>query len=187
MGNKDLKNIIIMGPQGSGKSTQAQMLAERLNLKHVSLGNEFRKFVAAGSALGKQVEKYLVKGELVPHHLVMKVIEQVVPQNGFILEGFPRELRQARGFKRQIDKVIYISNSDEVGIERILKGTKVGGLGIDRRQRQDDTLPAIKKRLKLYHQMTEPVLDFYRKGGILKKVNGEGSIEEVFQAILKIL
>lgn len=139
------------------------------------------------SIFGKRLAKYLTVGLLIPHKEMMAVIEKVVPQEGFVLEGSPREQRQAEALKRRVDKVIYIHIPDEEGIRRILKGTKIHGKGVTRRGRSDDTPKAIGKRLALFHQRTEPVLNFYRRKGLLAEVNGEGSIEAVFERVLKVL
>ena len=181
------RNIIIMGPQGSGKSTQAQMLAKKLGLKHISTGRTFREIAKEDSKLGRKIRNYLDKGLLISHKRVMEVINTVVPKEGFVLEGSPRELHQAKEIKHRIDKVIYIHTSDEEGIRRIMKGTKIAGKGVSRKGRGDDTPKALKKRLALFHERTEPVLDFYRRKGILVEIEGERSIEEVFKSVLEVL
>ena len=178
-------NIIVMGPQGSGKSTQAVLLAKKFGLKHVSLGELLRKEASELSESGRRLAEYLNRGDLAPHRDVMRIIHYALPQDDFVVEGFPRELRQVKEFKRGLDRVIYIKLEDSEGIKRILAGRKIGSKGFDRSHREDDTPEAIKKRLDIFHQETEPVLDYYRGKGLLTEVDGNGTIDEVFERVKK--
>ncbi|MEA2020504.1 MAG: nucleoside monophosphate kinase [Patescibacteria group bacterium] len=167
-------NIVIIGPPGSGKSTQADLLAKELGVPHISTGIIFREIADRDSGLARSVENYLEKGEFVPDEVVMKVLEEELPREkyrqGFVLEGYPRNIWQAKNAPFQPDKVFYLDVSDEESMHRLLK-----------RGREDDTEEIIEKRLADYHQQTEPVLSFYSEKGVLEPVDGEQKIEEIFE------
>jgi len=173
-------NIVIMGPQGSGKSTQAELLAEHLNLPHLSTGVLFRDLAESDSPLAERVRGQLAGGHLVSDEDVMSVLGQVLAQPkhqcGFILDGFPRNLWQAEHAPFEVGCVFYLRVSDEESIERLKK-----------RGREDDTDELIRQRLSAYHAETEPVLDYYRRQGILEEVDGERSVEDIFTDILSRL
>ncbi len=173
-------NIVIMGPPGSGKSTQADLLAQELGLPHISTGVIFREIGSRDSELARSVENYLEKGEFVPDEVVMMVLEEELSRErcreGFVLEGYPRNLWQAKNAPFQPDKVFYLDVSDEESMHRLLK-----------RGRKDDTEEIIGKRLKDYHRRTEPVLEFYQERDLLEKVDGERSIEEIFSDLRSYL
>ncbi len=170
-------NIVIMGPPGSGKSTQANLLAEDLGIPHISTGVIFRQIEKQDSDLAQKVSSYLEEGQFVPDNIVQEVLEEElckdVYSGGFVLEGYPRNLWQAENAPFQVDRVFYLEVSDEESLERLLK-----------RGRADDTTEIISKRLDDYHQLTEPVLDFYEKSELLERVDGERPIEEIFQDLL---
>ena len=169
-------NIIVMGPQGSGKSTQADLLAKKLNLPHLQIGELGRRLIKQKTALGKKIEGFWVKGALAPDDLLMEILKLEINKEefkgGFVLDGMPRTINQAKILSFKIDKVFYLKVSDKINVERLMK-----------RGREDDTKDLIKKRLGFYHQETEPVLDYYRKMGILEEVDGERSIEMIFEDI----
>ena len=166
-------NILIMGPPGSGKSTQATLLSREKDLPHISTGKIFREIKGEHSELGRKVSEYLKKGEFVPDFIVQEILENELSKEqyaeGFVLDGYPRNLWQAQNAPFEANKVFYLEVSDEESIERLLK-----------RGRADDTEEIIRKRLVDYHERTEPVLDFYQKEGRLEKINGEQTIEEIF-------
>lgn len=172
--------IIVIGPPGSGKSTQAKLLAEALFLPYVEGSQILAAVAKTANGLGKLVKEKMDKGELVDESLTLMAIESHLQNpwfgKGFVLDGFPRSLWQAQNFKIKPDKVFYVEVKDEVNLERLLK-----------RGRKDDTPSLIKKRLEIYHRQTEPVLRFYQEKGILEEIDGERSIEEIFQDILKRL
>lgn len=173
-------NIIIMGPQGSGKTTQARLLAEKLGVPLIVVGDIFRELAKEDMEQGRQVQEVLKRGELVSDEETIDIVTKRLSlpdcAKGFVLDGFPRNLVQAQDLAKKIDKVFYLKVSDKMGIERLLL-----------RGRLDDTKDLIEKRLEIYHQETEPVLEFYKKQGVLEEVNGESTIEEIFRDILKRL
>lgn len=173
-------NIVVMGPQGSGKSTQAELLAKKLRLPHVSTGDIFREIAKRDSELGHRISEKLSHGEMVDDADIMKVVGEHLAQskfsNGFVLDGFPRNLYQAQNSNHPVNQVFHLKVSDKEGIKRLLK-----------RGRADDSLKTISARLRLYHKLTEPVLTFYREKGILQEINGEQSIKKIHQEILSHL
>lgn len=173
-----MMNIIILGPQGSGKSTQAELLAKFLCVPWLEAGNLLYYLSQEDSEKGREIKKTIEGGMLVKDELMMTTMNNQLKStnynNGVVIDGFPRSLPQAQKFEFPIDKVLYINVSDEVNIKRLLK-----------RGRKDDTVELIKKRLEIYHQETEPVLEFYRQKGILLEINGERPVETIHQEILE--
>ncbi len=201
--------LVIMGPQASGKGTQAEIISEKLGVPHISIGEIFRKEAESGSELGKKLKKFMDRGELVPEQLNKRIVKQVVEENrdGFILDGYPRSEDQAEFLEKitDIDKVIYLHVSDETSLERV-SGRRVcpkceanyhvkydppkveGRCDFDGEElvtREDDHPETVKKRLEIYHEKTAPLLDFYEEK--LVRIDGEQSIEEVTEEILKEL
>ncbi len=164
--------ILLIGPQGSGKSTQAKLLAEYLKIPVISTGDIFREAAQSGNELGQMVKKIMEEGKLVDDETTCKIAEERLAksdvQNGFILDGYPRNVEQVKLFDPKVDLVIYLKAPEEAVIERLVK-----------RARADDTPESIKVRLDLYYKQTEPLLLFYRNLGILKEVDGLGEIDEI--------
>jgi adenylate kinase len=176
--------VLIMGPQGSGKGTQAKRIAAAHGVPHVATGDILRAAVAEGSELGERVRPILERGDLVPDELMIRLIrERLAREDGFVLDGFPRTGAQAealdemlREIGKPLDTVILLRVSDTESTRRMLGRAAEEG-------RSDDTPEAIAKRLRLYHELTNPVLDRYRRDGTLLEIDGEQTIDEVFAAI----
>ncbi|PIS23373.1 adenylate kinase [candidate division WWE3 bacterium CG08_land_8_20_14_0_20_40_13] len=173
-------NIVIMGPQGSGKSTQAEILASNLAVPHISTGDIFRRIKeeSAGSELSRRVKDRLEKGLLVEDVDALGVVDERLSKDdckgGFVLDGAPRDIFQAESMKAVIHKVFYVMVSDPVCVKRLVL-----------RGREDDTEELINVRLAEYHKQTESVLGFYRSQNKLIEVNGEAKIGEIAEEILE--
>ena len=172
--------IILIGIQGSGKSTQGNLLSQKLGVPYISSGQIFREMAKEESSWGKYVEETLTAGHLIPDDKTIAIVEEYLHkpeyQKGYILDGFPRTVVQAKAFIDTIDKVLYLRVSDEEALKRL-------SLRIEKEQRGDDTETAIQRRISLFHQATEPVLAYYRQKGLLREVDGQRSIEEIQQDI----
>lgn len=175
-----MRNIIILGPQGSGKSTQAEFLSQRLGLSIVEVGGMLRAKAQEDTEVGKKVKEAVEKGELVDDQTTFLLLKEELakPQylQGVVIDGAPRTLEQARLLDSllSVDKVFYIALSEEVSIERLLK-----------RGRQDDTPELIGKRLAIYHKDTQPALEYYKGKGILEEIDGTKKPDEVSSEILE--
>ncbi len=170
--------IIFLGPQGSGKSTQAKMLADKLGMPYIEMGRIFRDLSHEDTEEGRLVKSFIENGNLVPDDFAVKILKQKVTEYGsdYVLDGYPRNAAQMEGLE-EIDKVFYVKVSDEEAIKRLML-----------RKRQDDSSQeALETRLKIYHDQTEPLLEQFKTKNILFEINGEQSIEEVGVAILKEL
>lgn len=182
-------NIILFGPPGAGKGTQAEKLINHFQIPHLSTGNIFRENIKNETPLGKKVKSILDEGKLVSDETVIELVEDELNKNkyedGVVLDGFPRTVVQAEAldsyFKNkgsQVDAFVTLSVPEEELVNRILSR----GEG-----RSDDTPEKIKTRLKIYHDETAPVLSYYEQKGIVKVIDGLGSIEEIFERTLKAL
>lgn len=174
------RRIGIMGPVGSGKSTQAKIIAEKLGLCWVSTGELARQQAQEDSDLGRKFKQLLDEGQLIDDpdiaELLRVKLAQTECQTGFVLDGYPRDLPQASFFDPHFEKVFFLKMTEAEVIKRLLL-----------RGRFDDTPELIKTRLQIYHQLTEPVLDYYRNQGCLVEVDGDRSIEEVAAEIAQHL
>ncbi len=174
--------IVLIGIQGAGKSTQGNLLSEKLHIPYLSSGHIFRQMTKEKTKLGRWLKETLNAGALVPDDIALKIVLTYLNkpeyQKGFILDGFPRTVPQAEALNSSLDKVVHIKVSDKEALWRIAGRNDI---------REDETLKAIKKRIELFHSLTKPVIDFYRQKGILAEVDGELSVDAVFKEILKIL
>ena len=199
--------LVFIGPQGSGKGTQAKIISEKIGFPHISTGDLLRNIQGDSK---KEVQDYMNKGELVPNELMLRILKETINspycEVGFIIDGFPRNLEQAKELEKitSIDKFIEISISDEEAIRRISGRRNCNQCGkiynintspkpqennicdnckIELIQRADDTEEAVKKRLEVYHNNTEPILKEYPS----IKINGEQDIKDVTRDILEVL
>ncbi len=183
--------IVLLGAPGSGKGTQAALLVEELKLPHISTGELLRSAVKAGSELGIKAKAVMDRGELVSDDIVLGLIEERLSQAdakaGFILDGYPRNLAQAHALdqllgriNQPVDEALQIDVDVDMVISRIAKRAAEEG-------RSDDTEEVVRNRMKVYSDQTAPVVDYYARQGVLSRVLGEGTIEEVFQRIKGVL
>jgi adenylate kinase len=184
-------NLLVLGPQGAGKGTQAKRISSEYGVPHISTGDMFRAAQAAGTDFGMRVGKIMASGQLVPDELTIAMIQDRLAQpdagTGFVLDGFPRTLAQAEALDavlgeigKGLDAILFFDVPDSVGMERALKRAELEG-------RADDTPDAIAKRLELYHQETEPIVEYYRATGKLVPLHGERSVAEVWDEISSAL
>jgi len=184
-------DVLLLGPQGSGKGTQAKRISEAHGIPHIATGDILRAAMAAGTELGRKVKPIYDSGQLVPDDLMIGIIRERLAEHdadqGFILDGFPRTLAQAEALDdmlREIGKeltVVFVLHVPEaVSVERMLKRAEIEG-------RKDDTPEAIAQRLELYRRETEPLVEWFRVRSNLVMVHGERSIDEVFDEIEQAL
>ena len=180
-------NLLVFGPQGSGKGTQAKRICEEYGLPHVSTGDMFRAAMENGTELGVRIKPIYDRGDLVPDELTVALIRERLAQPdaaaGFVLDGFPRTLPQAEALDavlgeigRHLDAILFLDLDDETATGRALGRAQEEG-------RADDTPEAIARRLAVYHEQTEPVVEYYRATGKLVPVHAERSVEAVWQEI----
>ena len=186
-----MANILLLGPQGAGKGTQGRLIASEYAIPHVATGDMLRAAMADGSELGQQVRPIYDSGRLVPDNLMIALIRERLSgedaREGFVLDGFPRTMAQAdaleetlREIGRDLDVVFEFQIPDEVGRERMLKRAAEEG-------RTDDTPEAIDERLRLYHEETKPLSEYYRTRGNLVGVHGDRPVNQVFSEIQQTL
>lgn len=203
-------NIILLGAQGSGKGTQAKFLSEKYGIPHISTGDIFREAAEKKTELGLKAKSHWEKGSLVPDEITIGIVKERLSRpdcgKGFVLDGFPRTLEQAKALDdiTEIDYVLELKIPDAISIERLSKRRvckkcqapygheakmpeqckKCGGKLI---QRSDDKPEAIKKRLAVYHDETEPLLEYYRPREIVHVIDGTKNVSEVFAEIVLVL
>lgn len=187
-----MKYFVLFGPPGAGKGTQAAAMVERYNLHHVSTGDLLRKEIAAGTELGREVKALIEDGRLVPDDVVIRLIGQefqtVKGVDGFLLDGFPRTIEQARILDDMLDKVgasltavVSIMIPDEMVIERISHRAAIEG------RADDANVEIIRHRIETYHAQTEPEIPYYKEQGKYHEIDGVGSIEEVRDRIFTLV
>ena len=170
-------NILFLGPPGAGKGTQASLISNSFSLLHLSTGELLRNEVKLGSDLGLKVEEIINSGELVNDELVLEIVKKNLNgnQNGWILDGYPRNLSQANSLNdvlkelnQPLEMVIYLDVDEEVLVERLLK-----------RGRSDDNESTIRKRLKIYNDTTQPLIGYYKKQNILEYIEGNRNLNQI--------
>ena len=180
------RNVLIMGPPGSGKGTQAARIAERRGLAHISTGDMLRAAIAQGTELGGKVKSILDRGDLVPDDLMLELVKHRLEQSdtakGFLLDGFPRTVAQAQALleslegDRVLDGVILLRVPGEELVRRALS-----------RGRTDDTEETIRHRFRIYHEKTKPVLEFLEQKLVRHEIDGVGGLDEITERIERAL
>ncbi|MDD3787222.1 MAG: adenylate kinase [Petrimonas sp.] len=184
-------NIIIFGAPGSGKGTQSLKLIEKYGLKHISTGDLLRSEIKAGTDLGRLAESYMSQGKLVPDDIVIGMIENLIKEHpdatGFIFDGFPRTLAQGKALYEVLEQngqdlsvVLSLEVEDKELVERLLKRGEISG-------RSDDNRETIEARLQVYYDQTAPLKDYYQGKRKLEKIKGQGSIEDIFASIERVV
>ena len=183
--------VILLGPPGAGKGTQASRIAERLNIPAISTGDIFRANMAEGTEIGKQAQAYMDRGEFVPDSVTNAMVKArlAAPDTakGFLLDGYPRSVEQAHVLRdmlldlgKSIDVVLEIQVDEDEVVERMLKRAQ-------EQHRTDDTEPVIRHRLEIYHELTEPMATYYADQDLLQAIDGRGTIDEVSERIFAVL
>ena len=181
-------NIILFGAPGSGKGTQSEKLIERYGLKHISTGELCREEIREGTALGAVADSYISIGQLVPDDIVIGLLEDQLKRcctkPSLIFDGFPRTLVQGEAldqilakYNERVSIVLSLEVDEDELIQRLLKRGEVSG-------RSDDNLEVIESRLRVYHEQTSPLKTFYQNQGKLVKVDGVGSIDDIFASMV---
>jgi adenylate kinase len=185
------RRILILGPPGAGKGTQAERLMTKLGVPQIATGNMLREAVAAKTAVGLQAQEVMARGDLVSDDIVIAVAEQRLAapdaRRGFILDGFPRTPAQAAELDAMLgrlgtplERCIALSVDEEQIVRRLVKRAEIEG-------RSDDNEETIRKRLKIYHAQTEPLIAHYSQQGIVRAVDGDASVDEVAKRIEEAL
>jgi len=211
-------NIVLLGPPGAGKGTQAKRMIERYGIPQISTGDMLRAAVAEKTALGLEAQKYMDAGQLVPDSVVVGLVKERIQKDdckkGYMLDGFPRNVSQAETLDKmlselgqKIDHVVCIEVPEEELIQRLtgrrtcrkcgagyhvmFDPPKKEGVcdkcGGELYQRDDDNVQTVTSRLKVYKEQTEPLIAYYEKQGKLRRINGLGSIDEIFNRIVAVL
>ncbi|MFZ5651026.1 MAG: adenylate kinase [Bacillota bacterium] len=211
-------NLLIMGPPGAGKGTQAEVLVKELNIVHISTGDMFRNAIKEGTEMGKKAKEYMDKGALVPDEVVIGMVKERLSQpdtkGGFLLDGFPRTVEQARALDDTLDS-LGIKMDGVINIvvpldklmarltgRRVCKGCgasyhvlfnppqtegKCNSCGGELYQRSDDNEESVGTRLRAYEEKTQPLIDYYKEKGLLLDINGDQEIKNVLEDIVKAL
>ena len=185
-------NLIIFGPPGSGKGTQAQTIVDKFDLTHISTGDLFRYEIGNNTPLGLKAQEYMNKGELVPDEVTIGMLENKLDQSqnphGYIFDGFPRTIAQAEALDEILKKrdtsithLIALDVDDDEIVKRLLERGKTSN------RPDDQSEDIIRNRINEYNQKTSPVFNFYRESGISQKINGVGSLDDIFNRIYDCL
>jgi len=183
--------LILLGPPGVGKGTQAKRLKEYFNIIHLSTGDILRGEIESDSAIGREAQSFMDAGKLVPDNILLKIMEHRLARKdcspGYLLDGFPRTIPQAKGLDyilkvihHQLNAVISLTADEKELINRlVLRGVNSG--------RSDDTPEVIQRRQTIYWEQTAPLLEYYKKNDLVKDVNGIGTIPEITEQIIQVL
>ena len=187
-----MKNIVIFGAPGSGKGTQSDLMTEHYGLQHISTGDVLRNEIKKGTELGKLAASYIDGGNLIPDDLMINILAGVYDEfgrghKGVIFDGFPRTIPQAEALEKMLDErgdkvaaMIELDVPEEELMQRLIKRGRESG-------RADDNEETIKKRLVIYHQQTQPLIQWYKKEGLHHHINGHGTLERIFADIQKVI
>ena len=203
--------IVLLGAPGAGKGTQAVRLAERYKVPHISTGDIFRKNIKERTPIGVEAKSYIDKGQLVPDEVTIRIVKDRLQEkdceNGYLLDGFPRNVFQAKALDdfSEVDKVVNIDVplhklmrritgrrvcgkcGESYHIDYLGGKTECGKCGGDLTQRADDNEETVKSRLDVYVGQTAPLTEYYKERGVLVDVDGDGTMDEVFEAIVRKL
>ena len=189
-------NLVLLGPPGAGKGTQAVRLARKYDIVPLSTGEMLRAAAASGSEIGERAKAVMEVGQLMPDDIMVRIVSDRIDEpdcrNGFVLDGFPRTLAQAEALdelmaekRLTLDHVIELSVDDEILVSRI--ENRVNEHAATGSVRADDNVETLKKRLKVYHERTKPILPHYRKHGLLRTIDGMQAADQVTEAIDAVL
>ena len=186
-----MKNIVIFGAPGSGKGTQSDLMVQKYGLNHISTGDVLRAEIKKGTELGKTAASFIDKGNLIPDDLMISILAKVYDSfgdhKGVIFDGFPRTIPQAEALKKMLDErgdkvaaMIELDVPEAELMTRLIKRGEDSG-------RADDNEETIKKRLQVYHQQTQPLIEWYKKEGLHYHINGHGTLERIFDDICQVI
>ena len=196
--------IIMLGAPGAGKGSQASRIATEYQLPHISTGDIFRANLKEETELGKKAKSFMDKGELVPDDITIAMLLERIHKedckNGYILDGFPRTIPQAEALKEalakkneKIDLALDVEATDELIIKRMAGRRTCPACGAIYHivtlppKRKDDNEETVKNRLKIYHEITEPLISYYKKEGILEEIDGAEDLDKVFEKVKTII
>ena len=195
-------NLILLGPPGAGKGTQAVKIVEKYDVPHISTGDIFRKNIKEGTPLGKKAQEYMDRGELVPDSLVIEIATDRLTEDdckdGFLLDGFPRTVEQAEALDKflaengkKVDWVLDIDVAKEELMHVVNIPPKQEGVcdecGGELYQRADDTVETVENRIEVYNSQTKPLINYYEEIGNIAHLDGAAPLDEVFAEIVKVL
>ena len=185
-------NLILFGPPGSGKGTQSERLIQKYNLVHLSTGDILRAEIAGNTELGQEAKKFIDKGDLVPDTIVIGMIDSHVEMNknkkGFILDGFPRNTKQAIALDNLMEeKNLSINILIALDVEHNELVKRIQGRSLKYGRTDDQEVSIIENRIKVYHEQTSPVINYYAEKNKYKSIVGDGEIDEIFSKLCNVI